>query len=211
MGRKMSQPEKRAQRLFDRFGLSEIHRNDGNKNPKIIYLDDDKKGTSLIKNHTLYSDYPASSGKSPKKYVRMVPDCFFRSDFIEIKSDISGKDWNSLSRDSLNDNIRLFLLRMKIGYTPSIIKKYHELEMEDREMVDRALKHHTKSNPMDRYYMYWDDLTSVTMSPNQNLIETVLHYYSMSFPIKLVSGMEGFIKHRLFVMDYEIMDKWEKL
>jgi hypothetical protein len=36
MVRKISEPEKRAQRLFDRFGLYEIHRNDGTKNPKII-------------------------------------------------------------------------------------------------------------------------------------------------------------------------------
>ena len=111
----------------------------------------------------------------------------------------------------MNDNIRLALLRMKIRSVPSIIKKYHELSIEDREMVERALEHHARSNPVDRYYMHWQDLTSVIMSPNQNLIETVFNYYSMNFPIKLVSGMKKFQKHRLFVMDDEIMDKWEKL
>jgi hypothetical protein len=54
-------------------------------------LDDGKKGTSLIKSGTLFSDYPASSGKSPKKYVRMVPDFYFQTDLIEIKGDISGR------------------------------------------------------------------------------------------------------------------------
>ena len=83
--------------------------------------------------------------------------------------------------------------------------------MEDREQADLDLKNHPKSNPMDRYYIYWNDLTSGIMSPNQNLIKTVLPYDNMNFPIKLVSGMEDFLKHRLFIMDYEIMDKWENL
>ena len=211
MGRKTSEPEMRAQRLFDRFKLFEIHQNDGSENPAPIYLNDDHKGTSIIKERTLFSDYPRSFGKGPKNYTKIVPDYVFRSDFIEVKGNISGTDWSSLSRDSLNDNIRLALLRMKIGCVPSVIKKYDELEMLDREIVACALEHHTRSNPTGRYYAHWHTIISIIPSPNQNLIKTVLDYHSMHFPIKLVSGMEDFREHRLFVIDYEIMNEWEKL
>ena len=205
MDRKISEPEKRAQSLFAHFNCTEIQRNDGSGNPDSIYFNDDRKGTSLIKNRTLFSDYPLSSSKSPKNYVRVVPDYLFRSDYIEIKGNISGKDWGSLSRDSLNDNIRLSLLRMKIGSVPNIVKKYRDLEKQEQEIVSHVLK-----NPMDRYYVHWDSIISVIPSPNQNLAETVLHYHNMRFPIKVVSGMQN-QEHRLFVIDYEIMNQWEKL
>jgi hypothetical protein len=214
MGRRTSEPEKRAKRLlFDRFKLSEIRQNDGSENPTPIYLNDDHKGTSIIseRERKLFSDYPRSFGKAPKNYTKIVPDYVFRSDFIEVKGNISGTDWISLPRDSLNDNIRLALLRMKIGCVKSVIKKYDELQLVDREIVACALEHHNRLNPTGRYYAHWDNIISVIASPNQNLIQTVLHYHNMRFPIKLVSGMQDFREHRLFVIDYEIMNQWEKL
>jgi len=210
MGRKISEPEKRAQSLFAHFKLTEIQRNDGSRNPESIYFNDDGKGTSLIKNRSLYSDYPPSSSKSPKNYIRVVPDCLFRSDYIEIKGNISGKDWGSLPRDSLNDNIRLSLLRMKIGSVQNIVKKYHDLEKQEQEMVSHVLMCYSRSNPMDRYYLHWDSIIKVIPSPKENLAETVLHYHNMRFPIKLVSGMQN-QERRLFVIDYEIMNQWDKL
>jgi hypothetical protein len=100
---------------------------------------------------------------------------------------------------------------MKMGSVPNILKKYHELGTKDREMISSALEHHARSNPFDRYYMYWQDLSSIIKSPNQNLIETLFHYNEMRFHIKLVSGMEEFQGNKLFVIDDQIMDKWERL
>lgn len=211
MERQLSGPEKRAEGLFDRLNMSDILKNEGKENSRKIFLNPDRIGTSIIKDGTLFSDYPPSALKNPKNYIKMVPNYWLDSDFLEVKGNVSETDWNSLWRDSLNDNIRIALLRMKIGQVPSKLRKYQELNPADREMVNLALKPFPKSNPGDRYYLHWESLLSAIPSPNQNLTETFLDYQGRKFPVKIVSGMELFRKERLFILDDEIMDRWEML
>lgn len=211
MTREKSWPEKRAQTLFDRLGLSEILRNDGSIHPKAIHFHESRQGTSLIKDGRLFSDYPPLSGKSPKCYKKSVPDYLLQSDYVEVKGNISGRNWERLGRDALNDNIRLALLRMKMGYIKSILMEYHDLEPNDKDIADCALELHKRSNPKDRFYIHWNTLIQVIPSPDQNLTETVLNYNGLSLPIKLLTGMDNLIACRLFVVDHEIMSKWDKL
>lgn len=212
MARTMSKPEKRAQDLFKHLGLTGIiHENDGTKNPETVYLQNSTRGVSLLKDGELFSDYPLLSGKSPKCYTRIVPDYLLHSDFIEIKGDISGRSWSSLTRDSLNDNVRLALLRMKMGYVENIVREYRDLAAEDREIADRSLSHRRRSKPEDRLYIHWDKLISVIESPMDNLKETSLTFNGMSLPIKAPRDMKGLAAEcRLFVVDHEIMDKWDR-
>lgn len=211
MTRKMSGPETKAQFLFNRLGFSEILKNDGEILPKRINLHGSKRGVSLIKDESLFSDYPPSSGKSPKCYKMIWPDYMYKSDYIEVKGNVSGKSWEDLGRDSLNDNLRLALLRIKNGDVKNVLMTYDDLQVIDREIVDYALASHKRSNPKERFYIKWNDLTQIIQSPNQNLTETVLDYKGLSLPIKMVAGMDKFDKFKLYVLDTEIMDKWDRL
>ena len=205
MSRPPSKPELRAQELFKRFSLSaRIQSNDGEKNPQVIYLHRDKKGTSVVmKDGSLLIDDPKKL--RPKSYTCIRPDKLLGADYLEIKGCISAKDWESLSRDAKNDNIRLLLLRIRLGNILNISKDYHELEARERSEVDKALSARGRS---DRHYVRWDSFSSIT-SPNQNLVRTVLRHAAADLPIKVVSGMETLREKRLFIMDGEIMKEWE--
>jgi hypothetical protein len=209
MARKISGPEKRFRDLLCRFKIDELIPNDGTKDPERINLSNDGQGTSLIKNNSLFSDYPLDSGKGPKNYKYMIPDFLLGRDFIEVKGNISGKTWDSLPRDALNDNMRLAILRMNLNCIPDIRKRYGELGSAEQGIVFRSLV--KKSSFFDRYYINWSDITSSIAYPNDNLAETSYVIKHTQFPIKIAAGMERFFSNRLFIVDNDIMNRWEKL
>jgi hypothetical protein len=100
---------------------------------------------------------------------------------------------------------------MKIGNIPNMNKDYDDLEKQEKEKVAQALSSHARSDPSARHYVHWHTLISQVGLPSQNLVETALSHNGLCLPIKIVSGMEKFLENRLFVMDSEIMDKWDKM
>ena len=206
---KLSKPEIRAEDIFTRLGLN-LKRNDGSTNPLKIYLREHRKGTSILRDGKLYSDYPenATQKRSPKNYKLIIPDYTFKNSFIEIKDNISGKSWDELSIHSLNDNLRIALLRMRINDIPNISIPYHKINLYEKKIVDRRLKDHKRSLPSDRYYLRWDELKNIIPSPDDNFKRTTLKIGTHDLKIKVVSGTEISGFPSLFILDNEILDNW---
>jgi hypothetical protein len=207
MARAMSGPERRFASLVFRHGITELTANDGADNPKHLHLSDDGRGTTVIKGGVLFSDYPPASGKSPKNYKQIRPDFLLAGDFVEVKGNISAHDWPSLSRDALNDNLRLALLRMNSGCVGDIRKEYKQLSTEDQRIVQTGLRN-SKGSPTNRHYLLWSDLVRAITSPGQNLSPFRLALGGSTFPVKVVAGMERFPVGRLFIVDKDLMSRW---
>jgi hypothetical protein len=207
MAREMSGPEKRFAALVSRHGITELAANDGTANAKHLHLSDDGRGTTLIKGGGLFSDYPPASGKSPKNYKQIRPDFLLGSDFVEVKGNIAARDWPSLSRDALNDNLRLALLRMNAGCVGDVRKEYQQLSAEDQGIVQRGLGN-SRGDPTKRRYLVWSDLLRAIASPGQNLAPFRLAFGGLQFSVKVVAGMEQLSAGRLFVVDDDLMSRW---
>ena len=207
----LSKPEIRAKDIFAKLGLN-LKRNDGSTNPIKIYLREDRKGTSTLRDGKLYSDYPENFTKkrSPKNYKFIISDYTFEDNFIEVKDNISGKSWDKLSIHSLNDNFRMVLLRMKMNNVTDISVTYQDLNLDEKKIVDKRLKDHKRSLPSDRYYLRWDELKNIIPSPDYNFNYTTLKIGRHDLKIKVVSGTEIAAFPILYIVDNEIMDEWEK-
>lgn len=203
----MSGPERRFAALVSRHRITELTANDGTDNPKHLDLSDDGRGTTLIKGGVLFSDYPPASGKSPKNYKQIRPDFLLGDDFVEVKGNIAARDWPSLSRDALNDNLRLALLRMNSGCVGDVRKEYQRLSAEDQRIVQTGLRN-SRGSPTDRRYLVWSDLLRAIASPGQNLAPFRLALGGSQFPAKIVAGMERLPAGRLVIVDEDLMSKW---
>jgi len=150
MGNKLSKPECRAIKLLKRIGLN-LEKNDGSPNPLVKYFRRDKKGTSIIRDNGLIWDSKNKKGYPlPKNYKYIRPDFRKGNEFIEVKGDISGAAWDKLSRDALNDNIRLALIRLNFGNVSNHTIKFNELETTEKEIVNSYLKNMIKSKANHR-------------------------------------------------------------
>lgn len=203
----MSRPERRFASLVSRHGISELTANDGTDNPKYLHLSNDGRGTTLIKGGVLFSDYPLASRKLPKNYKRIRPDFLLADDFVEIKGNVAARDWPSLSRDALNDNLRLALLRMNTGCVGDVRKEYQQLSTKDQKIVQTGLGN-SRGSPTDRLYLVWPDLLYAIAFPGQNLAPFRLVLGGSPFPVKIVAGMEQFPAGRLFIVDEDLMSRW---
>jgi hypothetical protein len=205
---KMSGPEARFDALRTRLGLFDITGNDGKES---VELSGDGQGTSLIRDGTLFSDNRRDYAKGLKNYGRIQPDHLRGRDFVEIKGTISGKTWMPLSHFMLNDNLRTSLLRMKVKAVPDIRRRYDQLTPGDRQAVDQSLSRCNRADPRARHYVRWEDLITAITSPNQNLAETTFICNGRDLPIKIIAGMEGLPSGKLYVVDNEVMNRWDQL
>ncbi|MDA0159403.1 hypothetical protein OM076_03935 [Solirubrobacter ginsenosidimutans] len=203
MARAPSQPERSAEQLISRLNLA-LERNEP---PGALKLDLrwDGRGTSVIRDGSLYRDAPPPVG--PKNFKRIEPDYFGASFFVEVKGDVSGNSWEGLSRDACNDNIRLALLRMARGAIDDPRVEYGGLDASLQRLVDNALAPYPRSLPEGRVYLRWEDLKSVVSSPSQNCQRTDIDLSGRTLPIKaVVGGPEA-----LYILDAETMTEWRSM
>jgi hypothetical protein len=200
-----SGPEMRAKCLFERLQLSaRIKDNDGTANCKRLLFSDDRKGTSVIRDGILYRDWERAS---PKNFKYTRPDKVFDStDYLEIKDKIDSADWHRLSRDSFNDQMRLSLLRIQEGLISCRVYHHSELSPDEQYVATSCLR-----NPTERRYMRFSELTRVVTSPVCNLEPAWLDNRGMRLPIKVLAGIKARPKGRLFILDSQMMDEWDKV
>ena len=211
MANKLSKPERRAIKLFKRICLN-VEKNDGAPNQLKIYFRKDEKGTSIIKENILIWDSKNKKGyPRPKNYTYIRPDFRKGDEFIEVKGNISGATWDKLSRDALNDNIRLALIRINFGTVSNHTLPFNDLETIEKEIVDSYLKNMLKSKPNQRVYLRWSNLTTLIPSPNQNLKLSKIVHKGITYPIKVISGVHHSKFPKIFYLDNEIMDKWDEI
>jgi hypothetical protein len=211
MARKQSGPERRFWALVVRLGLEGLQPNDGAAGAVCLSLSADDRGTAVIRDGRLFSDYPIGSGKTPKTYKLIRPDFRLGEDFVEIKGAISARAWASLSRDALNDHIRFALLRMRSGCVPDVRRPYEALDEAEKQVVKAGLVGRGASALGDRLYLSWEALTAVVAAPGENLAEMTVAWGSRKLPVRVVAGLESRECGLLIVIDDEIMRQWDDL
>lgn len=206
MARKQSGPEQRFEALVNRLGIEGLEPNDGALGAVCLNLSADGRGTSIIRDGRLFSDYPAGSARAPKNYKLIRPDFRPGSDFVEVKGTIGARTWALLSRDALNDHFRLALLRMRLGCVPDVRRSQEALDQAEKRAVEASLAGRALSG---RLYLRWEELTAVVAAPADNLAEMTLTLGGRELPVKVVAGLERRERGRLMVVDHDIMRRWE--
>lgn len=210
MPREPSQTEIRAARLIELLRCADITLNDGTPEAKTLFLTDTRLGVSVIKEGRLYYDDPKS--KRPKCYTSLTPDYSWDSSFIEVKDNISGDSWNSLTRDSLNDQIRVSLLRARIsGINELSPMSFSQLSDTDQQIAIDSLAAFPRSDPDSRLYLHWDKLVSAIPSPNDNFIHTIVDIGRERLPLKQLNASVSQHNSRYYLLDAAIMDKWDQI
>ena len=211
---KLSGPEKRALGLFsqidgDLFERNETDRGAQKKVSKLV-LSNDEKGTSVLKSDGLLFDNPKK--RRPKKYTVMWSDWIWQDDFIEVKDKIMGNSWEKLGRDSLNDQLRILLLRLKNDCISGLARyEFADLMPTERRLVERDLEKFKRSRPDERCYVRWDEIISAIPSPNDNFKTCSIQICNFQLPVRIVSGLEKMDSPRLYLLDNQMMDCWEEL
>ena len=211
---KLSVPEKRALELFSKIDGDLFLRNEADKDAQHtvgkLALSNDEKGTSVLKSDGLLFDNPKE--RRPKNYKEMWPDWIWQDDFIEVKDKIMGNSWEKLGRDSLNDQLRILLLRLKNHKVSGLARyRFVDLMRNEQQIVKRDLTRFKYSNPNDRCYIRWDEIMSAVPSPNDNFNTSRIEISSFRLPVRAVTGLEKFDSPRLFLLDNEMMDRWEQV
>lgn len=208
MPRTPSHTEVRAARLIALLGCTDIVPNDQTPDAKKLYLTDSGLGVSVIKDGHLYFDDPKS--KRPKCYTSVTPDYSWGSSFIEVKDNISGDSWISLSRDSLNDQIRASLLRARIsGIDDLSSMPFSLLSAPDQRIARASLAAFPQSDPSSRLYVHWETLVSAIESPNDNFIQTLVEIAGHQRPLKQLNTQTTEHTVRYYLLDSAIMDEWD--
>ena len=210
MPRIPSKVELRANRLIQRLNCVDIVQNDGAPNAKKLHLSVSKTGVSVIKDGCLYSDDRET--ERPKCYTSITPDFLWNSDFIEVKDNVTGNNWDSLNRDSLNDQIRVSLLRARIcGIQELLPQFYDRLTPSEKDIAESSLSSFSRSDPRDRLYIRWEQLLSSIKSPDDNFSHAIVSIGRKRLPIKKLNLPHTQRTQRLFMLDSSIMDEWERL
>ena len=214
--RMISKPEKRAKNLIKKNNLNIIDNNETLFfRPYTIKENIQGCGTYIIINDDLLRDTPTSR---PKCYTSIKPDkrCGYnRNKFIEIKDKISNKSWDE-KNFALNDNIRLFLHRIKLGLIEDITMKYNQLENKEQKIIKEKLRHYTYSYKKleNQYYLHWEKLKEIVHSPKDNLDDLENEEIGgKKMPIKIIRGINNSninnYKEILYILDNDIMNKWD--
>ena len=211
---KLSGPEKRALELFSQIDGDLFLRNEADKDAQHtvgkLALSNDEKGTSVLKSDGLLFDNPKT--RSPKKYTRMEPDWIWQDDFIEVKDEITGNSWEKLGRDSLNDQLRILLLRLKNNCISGLARyRFADLTPTEQKLVEQDLEPFIRSPPIRRCYIRWDEIISAVPSPNDNFKTCSIQIRNYQLPVRVVSGLEKMDSPRLYLLDNEMMDRWEQV
>ena len=210
---KLSGPEKRALELFSKIDGSLFERNETNKDSGQILqkltLSKDGMGTSVLKSDGLYFDNPKE--RRPKNYREMWPDWLWQDNFIEVKDKIMGGSWEKLSRDSLNDQLRVLLLRMANDGISGLERyQFAELTPIERQLVDRDLEGFKYARPNARCYIRWEEIISAVPSPNDNFQNCSIQICDFKLPVRIVSGIQKMDYGNLYLLDNQMMDGWEE-
>ena len=211
---KLSGPEERALELFsqidgDLFVRNETDR-DAQKKVRKLVLSNDEMGTSVLKSDGLLFDNPKE--RRPKNYKEMWPDWIWQDDFIEVKDKIMGNSWEKLDRDSLNDQIRILLLRLANNVVGGPARyQFAELMPTEQQLVERDLARFKNSQPNDRCYIRWDEIISAIPKPNANFETCNVQIRNFQLPIRIVSETNEAKSPRLYLLDNQMMDCWEEV
>ena len=211
---KLSGPEKRARVLFSRLDGDLFEWNERGKGAqqtvRILPLLIDGMGTSVLKLDSLLIDDP--NKRRPKNYKKMEPDLIWQDDFIEIKDKIMGDSWEKLDRNSLNDQLRILFLRLKNDCISGLARyEFAGLMPNEQRLVERDLEKFKMSPPDKRCYVRWDEIKSVIPSPNDNFKTCTIQLSGFQLPVREVAGLEGTNSPRLYLLDNEMMDRWEQV
>ena len=142
----------------------------------------------------------------------MWPDWIWQDDFIEVKDKIMGNSWEKLGRGSLNDQLRILLIRLKNDKVSGVARyRFVDLMQNEQQIVKRDLASFKYSNPNDRCYIRWDEIISAVPSPNDNFITSSIEISNFHLPVRVVTGLEEIDSPRLFLLDNEMMDRWEQV
>ena len=210
---KLSGPEKRALELFSRVDGDLFERNEADKDAqqtvRKLTLSNDGMGTSVLKSDGLFFDNPTVN---PKNYKEIRPDWIWQNDFIEVKDKIMGKSWEKLSLHSLNDQLRILLLRLaNAGISGLTRYRFTDLVPTEQQLVERDLARFKNSQPNDRCYIRWDEIISAIPSPNDNFETCNIQIRDFQLPIRIISGLEKMDSPRLYLLDNQMMDCWEEV
>lgn len=210
---KLSGPEKRALKLFSRIDGNLFERNrtdkDTQQTVRKLALSKDGMGTSVLKSDGLFFDNPKAN---PKNYKEIRPDWIWQNDFIEVKDKIMGESWEKLSIHSLNDQLRILLLRLAIvGISGLVRYQFADLMPTEQRLVEQDLARFKNSRPNDRCYIRWDEIVSVIPSPNDNFEICNIQICDFELPVRIVADLEKMRSPRLYLLDNQMMDVWEKV
>ena len=210
---KLSGPEKRALELFSRIDGDLFERNETDKvaqrTVRKLALSTDGMGTSVLKSDGLFFDNPKVN---PKNYKEIRPDWIWQDDFIEVKDKIMGKSWEKLSIHSLNDQIRILLLRLASGGISGLTRyQFADLTPTERQLVERDLGRFKNSQPNDRCYIRWEEIISAIPSPNDNFQTSSIQVCDFNLPVRIVSGIEKMDSRNLYLLDNQMMDRWQEV
>lgn len=209
MPRTPSHTEVRAARLIALLRCTDIVPNDRTPEAQKLYLTDTGLGVSVIKDGHLY--YDDHKTKRPKCYTSLTPDYSWGSSFIEVKDNISGDSWTSLTRDSLNDHIRVSLLRARVcGINDLSLMSFSQLSAADQQIATTLLAAFPQSDPKSRVYLHWETLVSAIESPNDNFIQTLVDIAGEQRPLKQLNVQAAQNILRYYLLDSAIMDKWDQ-
>jgi hypothetical protein len=204
-----SGPEIRAEKLFSRIDSNLFEWNE-QKPIRELALSNDEKGTSVLRSDGLLIDDPKE--KRPKKYEAMQPDVIWQGDFIEVKGNIMGKNWEKLSIHSLNDQLRILFLRLKNDCISDLARyQFADLMPTEQQLVERDLAPFKQSPPNERCYVRWDEIISAVPSPNDNFKTGSIQISGFQLPVRIVSGLERKDSPRLYLLDNEMMNRWEQV
>lgn len=208
---KLSGPEKRALELFSRIDGNLFERNeadqDAQQTVRKLTLSNDGMGTSVLKSDGLLFDNPME--RRPKNYKEMWPDWIWQDDFIEVKDKIMGNSWEKLDRDSLNDQLRILLLRLKNDCISDLARyQFADLMPAEQQLVERDLALFKQSPPNERCYVRWDEIISAVPSPNDNFKTGSIQICNYQLPVRIVTGLEKMDSPRLYLLDNQMMDCW---
>jgi hypothetical protein len=211
---KLSGPEKRALELFSRIDGDLFERNEAHKDARQIVrkltLSNDGMGTSVLKLDGLLFDNPKE--RRPKNYKELWPDWIWQDDFIEVKDKIMGSSWEKLGRDSLNDQLRILLLRLASNAISGLVRyQFADLTLGEQQLVKRDLSKYKKSRPNERCYVRWNEILSAIPSPNDNFDTSSIKISNFHLPVRVVTGLEKIESPRLYLLDNEMMDRWVKV
>ncbi len=204
-----SGPEIRAEKLFLRID-SNLFEWNAQKPKRELALSNDEKGTSVLRSDGLLIDNPKE--KRPKNYGAMQPDIIWQDDFIEVKDKIMGNSWQKLGRESLNDQLRILLLRLKNDCISGLPRyRFADLMPTEQKLVERDLAPFKRSPPIGRCYIRWDEIISAVPSPNDNFKTSSIQICNYQLPVRVVMGLENIESPRLYLLDNEMMDRWEQV
>jgi hypothetical protein len=210
----LSGPEKRALVLFSRLDGDLFERNERGKGAqqtvRKLSLLIDGMGTSVLKVDGLLFDNPKI--RRPKNYTKMEPDWIWQDDFIEVKDKIMGNSWEKLGRDSLNDQLRILFLRLKNDCISGLARyEFADLMRTEQRLVERDLEKFKESPPDKRCYVRWDEIISAIPSPHDNFKTRIIQISGFQLPVRIVSGLVRMDSPRLYLLDNEMMDRWEQV